>query len=517
MIVRLGLHACACALLVNVASCTSIQVTPEETRAPQRLRVLAMHDFHGALRPVRSEQSDGRRIGGAAALKSLMDRLEKACACPTVRLDGGDQMQGTLESNLVKGASVVAALNHLGLDAAAVGNHELDWGVDTLLARQREARYGWLAANVFLAGTNERPPWAKSHVMITRGGMRIGVVGYATVDTPRTLRPAATEGYEFRAGLAGIREALDALSRERPDFVIAVAHAAGDCTANGCAGELVDLARQLPAGAVQLIVGGHDHTPGEGVVNAIPIVRAGSSARAVSVVDLYRQPDGERRFTVAREAVVTDQVGEDRAMNDLLAPYSASADAIGRRPVATLADSLNASATGDRRLGYLVADAARRAADADVAFQNPGGVRANLARGVVSYADLHRVLPFGNNLVRVTLTGRQLRELVEQAGVRYYFSNLRITHDPGAPRGSRIVALALGTRRGPVRDDATYTLAADEFLTSGGDGLTMLTTLPREVLGLTLLDATVEYLRVLPTPVSLPVERREFEVEAVAR
>ena len=193
---------------------------------PLHLRVVATHDFHGALRPTTYVWSNGRLVGGAAALKGVIDSLEAACACPTVRLDGGDQMQGTLESNLTSGASVVAAFNNLGLDAAAVGNHELDWGVDTLLVRQGEARYAWLAANVFHVDGGERPKWAAPFAIVERAGVRVGVIGYATVRTPQTLRPTVTEPYEFRPGYAGIRDALDAVWRERPDFVIVVAHAA---------------------------------------------------------------------------------------------------------------------------------------------------------------------------------------------------------------------------------------------------------------------------------------------------
>ncbi|MEQ8959414.1 MAG: hypothetical protein RLP02_16090, partial [Coleofasciculus sp. C2-GNP5-27] len=138
-------------------------------------------------------------------------------------------MQGTLESNINFGAAVVAAFNHLGLDAAAVGNHELDWGVDTLLTRQQEANYPWLAANVFQVSDGSRPTWAKPFTIVERGEIKIGVVGYAAVNTPQTLRPGITEPYEFRSGYAGIRNALDELWSEQPDFVVLVAHAGGQC------------------------------------------------------------------------------------------------------------------------------------------------------------------------------------------------------------------------------------------------------------------------------------------------
>jgi 2',3'-cyclic-nucleotide 2'-phosphodiesterase (5'-nucleotidase family) len=470
------------------------------------LRVLAIHDFHGALRPTAHSWSDGQRVGGAPALKTVMDRLAAECACPAVRIDGGDQMQGTLESNLTRGAATVAALNDLGLDAAAIGNHELDWGLDIFRERLAEARYAWLAANVFRRDTGARPDWATPYALVQRDGVTVGVVGYATVDTPNTLRPDVTAPYEFRAGYDGIREALDEVWQRTPDFVIVAAHADGDCTNDGCTGEMVDLAAGTPPGRIHLIVGGHRHAPGTGVVNGVPIVRAGSHARAVGLIDLHRR-EGTHTFRLAEVPVVAGAETPDAGLASLLEPYFEEADAIGAAPVTELADPLTAAPTGDRRLGYLVADTIRRVADADIGMQNPGGIRADLATGVVSYLDLHRVLPFDNTVVTLRLTGAQVRDVVEYAGVRYYFSNLHIAHDPEAPPGHRIVSIAFddGT---PLRDDRTYRFATNDFLADGGDGFDMLAPLPREVHGITLLDAVAEHLRTRPAPVTLPAVER---------
>jgi 2',3'-cyclic-nucleotide 2'-phosphodiesterase (5'-nucleotidase family) len=410
-----------------------------------------------------------------------MDRLEADCVCPTVRLDGGDQMQGTLESNLAMGASTVAVLNAIGLDVAAVGNHDLDWGVHTLVARQRDARYPWLAANVFDANTQTRPDWARPYAIVERGGAKIGVVGYATVSTPRTLRPEVTKPYEFRSGYAAIRDAVDAVWRERPDFVAIVAHAGGGCRPEGCAGEMVDLARQVPRERVHLIVGGHEHAAGNGVVNSIPIVRAGANGRAVGIVDLYRRGNGSHSFRMAQQTVYADNVPADAAIVDLMGPYLRAADAKGQEVVAMLQEPLAASPAGDRRLGSLIADAARLSANATIGLYNPGGVRADLPRGQVSYADLHRVLPFDNAVVRLTMKGKQLRQLVSETR-SYYYANLSVDS----------FTLGDGT---VIRPEGAYTLATSDFLADGGDGLRMLPTLPRDVTGVSMLDAVIMHLQ----------------------
>jgi 2',3'-cyclic-nucleotide 2'-phosphodiesterase (5'-nucleotidase family) len=473
-------RAFAGGLFVVLIACggrPTIDVAP----ASLHVRVLATHDFHGALRPVTYSWSEGRPVGGAVAIKAVMDRLEADCVCPTVRLDGGDQMQGTLESNLAMGASTVAVLNAIGLDVAAVGNHDLDWGVNTLVARQRDARYPWLAANVFDANTRARPDWARPYAIVERGGAKIGVVGYATVSTPRTLRPEVTKPYEFRSGYAAIRDAVDAVWRERPDFVAIVAHAGGGCRPEGCAGEMVDLARQVPRERVHLIVGGHEHAAGNGVVNSIPIVRAGANGRAVGIVDLYRRGNGSHSFRMAQQTVYADNVAADAAIVELMGPYLRAADAKGQEVVAMLQEPLAASPAGDRRLGSLIADAARLSANATIGLYNPGGVRADLPRGQVSYADLHRVLPFDNAVVRLTMTGKQLRQLVSETR-SYYYANLSVD---SFTLGDGIV----------IRPEGAYTLATSDFLADGGDGLRMLPTLPRDVTGVSMLDAVIMHLQ----------------------
>ena len=158
------------------------------------LRVLTTNDFHGALESRRFSWSSGRLVGGAAALKATLDSAAAACRCAVLRLDGGDEMQGSLASNLLFGRSTIEVFNRFGLDAAVVGNHELDWGIDTLRARLREASWPFLAANVFDSATGRRPDWAVPWRMFSRGGLRVAVVGYMPSRTHLAERPLGHSG-----------------------------------------------------------------------------------------------------------------------------------------------------------------------------------------------------------------------------------------------------------------------------------------------------------------------------------
>src|SRR5213593_1875915 len=215
------------------------------------LRVLAINDLHGALEPQTWPWSGGRAVGGAPALKAWFDTLSRVCHCTTVRLDGGDEMQGTLLSNFGHGRAAVAALNAFGIDAAAIGNHEFDWSVDTLRARMAEAHYRFLAANITDTAGTARPDWAEPFAVIERGGVRVAVIGLALPATPTNTAPRNVRGLAFGDGARAVRRVLPQ-ARAAADYVIVLAHVGAFCDGDGaaaplgpaaCHGEIIDLAR----------------------------------------------------------------------------------------------------------------------------------------------------------------------------------------------------------------------------------------------------------------------------------
>src|SRR3989449_708893 len=255
------------------------------------LRVLAINDLHGALDPQPWPWSGGRAVGGAPALKAWFDTLSRACHCTTVRLEGGDEMQGTLLSNFGHGRAAVAALNTLGIDGAAIGNHEFDWSVDTLRARMAEAHSRFLAANIPDTTGRARPDWAEPWTVIERGGQKIAVIGLALRATPTNTAPRNVAGLAFGDGAAAAHEGA---------FCDGGGEAAArPLTATACHGEILDVARRLDSGSVDLIVSGHTHSLVNTVVNGIPVVQARSSGAGIAVVDFVRGPGG-RREVLAR-------------------------------------------------------------------------------------------------------------------------------------------------------------------------------------------------------------------------
>ncbi|HEV8600329.1 MAG TPA: bifunctional UDP-sugar hydrolase/5'-nucleotidase [Gemmatimonadales bacterium] len=487
-------------MLLSALLLTAISTAADSTL----LRILSINDFHGRLDPQVHAWSEGRPIGGAPALKSAMDSAEARCRCPTLRLDAGDEMQGTLLSNLSFGRSTVLAFNRMGIQAAAVGNHDFDWSVDTLRARMRDASYAWLVANLVDSVSGRRPHWARPWRLLEAGDLRVAVIGLITRETKSIVRAGNLKGLTVRAGAAAIADVLAEVREQRPDLTILVAHAGASCDSLGCSGEIVELARELDSTQVQLIVSGHTHTRVNTQVNGIPIVQARSYSTALGVADLVRRADGTRFWRTEVETVWADRVTPDAGMAKVLEPFRARADSLAARRIAVLRDSLNVVQERELPLGNLLADAWRRMARADVGLTNNGGIRASLPAGPVSFGKLYEVVPFQNELVSVRIPGSVLREVIElhlnRIHASIHVSGVVVRWNPARPRGSRIVSLTLANGR-PVRDATLYRLGTLDFLSTG---ISQLARLPQTGTGLTDVDALAKYLAGLPQPVAAP-------------
>ena len=495
--------------------------TPDPVRPPPPrdttiLRIFAMGDFHGALLPSVRPWSRGRPAGGMPALKRLMDSLTAECNCPDLRFDAGDEMQGTLASNLEYGRSTVHAMNLLGLDVAVVGNHDFDWSVDTLLRRMADARYPWIVANVVDSASGKRPDWAVPYRVIEAGGLRVGVLGYITTETKSIVRGDILKGLLF-TGPESLVEPLAQLRAERPDLVVILAHEGARCEGGpggSCEGPIVDLARSLDSTAVDLIIAGHRHSLTNTRVNGIPIVQTGSSGGDIGVIDVVKTLVGTRELRTRLVAVYADSIGADTAMQRLVDSFRQRSDSLAGRIIATLKTPAQRS-RGEYALANLVADAHRNALRTDFAMTNNGGVRTGLPAGPVNYSQVFEVSPFGNELVRIRLTGRQMRDVLEQAlsdgtpGI--HISGLQVRYDSSRPAGRRIREVRLPTGR-RMEDRATYTLAVNDFLAGGKEGFTMLPELNPERTGIVDTDALVNYLRRLPQPIDLPADERFLSV-----
>lgn len=495
--------------LVPAAVSSSRPAFPRGTRF---LRIIATNDFHGALEP--RPDANGVRRGGAAYVAAAIERARAECVprCEVLLVDAGDLFQGTPASNLSYGRPVVDYYNSMGYAAAALGNHEFDWGTDTLRALMRQARFGILGANVRY-GNGRDVEWIPNDTIVARGRIKIGIIGWSTVATPTATRAANVAGLRFDPP-APIVDSIAAVLRKRSaEFVVVIAHAGAFCgrdKSGSCNGEIIDFARQLTA-KVDAIVSGHTHSLVNTEVGQEPVVQARSSGRAIDVVDLPLEHYANVPARHEVRDIAVDTLSPDPEVEKIVERAVARVAPLVNRHIATIAATL--SREGHQyALGNLIADAQRWAAKGDVAIMNNGGIRTDLRAGDATYGSLFEIQPFGNVLYSLTMTGAQLRGLLEamlaKNGVDDHVSGLVIRYDPAKPPGSRLVSVTTGDGA-PLSDTRTYNLIVNDFLATGGEGYNAgQRATSMKSTNIVDLDALIDYLRSLPSPITAPGEMR---------
>jgi 2',3'-cyclic-nucleotide 2'-phosphodiesterase (5'-nucleotidase family) len=495
------------------ASATIVPVSQPPFSAGTRfLRIIATNDFHGALEP--RPDANGVRRGGAAYVAAAIDRARHECAprCETLLLDAGDMFQGTPASNLAYGRPVVEYYNRMGYAAAALGNHEFDWGTDSLRARMRQAKYGIFGANVrYTDGRDVK--WIRNDTIVRRGAARIGIIGVSTVSTPTSTRAGNVVGLRFDDPAPIVDSIGTALRKRGANFVVVIAHAGASCGRDGatdCGGEIIDFARKLTT-KVDAIVSGHTHTLVNTEVKGIPVVQARSSGRAIDVLDL---PIGRSTGLPVRHQVrelAADTIQPVPAIDSIVRRAVARVSSLVDRHVATIPTTLPRQGA-QYPLGNLIADAQRWAGKGDVAIMNNGGIRTELRAGDATYGSLFEIQPFGNTLYALSMTGSQLRGLLEamlaRNSVDDHVSGLTIKYDPARAKGARIVSVTIADGTA-LSDTKTYNVIVNDFLATGGEGYNAggRATVSKP-LNIVDLDALIDYLKTLPDPITAPAEVR---------
>jgi 2',3'-cyclic-nucleotide 2'-phosphodiesterase (5'-nucleotidase family) len=436
-------------------------------------------------------------------------------------LSAGDDMQGTAISNLSWGAATIASHNALRYTAAAFGNHEFDWGVDTLRARVRESRFPWLAANVVETATGRAPSWVTPWAMFDTLGVRVAVIGAALPETPWVVLADRVAGLTFLPAAPAIDVAARAARAAGADFVVVTMHIGVTCLNAGtaprerstnCVGDAMTVADALTE-RVDLIVGGHTHRRAITSSSGVPIVEAGSYSQALSITDLERRGPAPARVTDQRVAWVTaDSVTPSPTVANIVESWDRRVRPLTERVVAELGEVMR-SGERDSYLGNTIADAFLAATKADVVLLNNGSLRRPLPAGPVTFGMLYELQPFQNELVVVTAPVSVLREALEHGArgpggrVSVHLAGARVTLDTLVATAGRVRAIELNDGR-VLRDTDMVRIGLTDFVAGGGDRFTMFGGHPRESTGIVDVDALVRYLAQRTGPVMAPRDRR---------
>lgn len=477
--------------------------TGEATSAPT-CTLLLVNDIY------KMGEVDGR--GGFARLAAIA-RSERAKGIPTLYAHAGDMFSPSLMSGFDQGAHTVELLNVVPPDVFVPGNHEFDFGLAEYAKRRSESRFAYFAANLRDAAGSRLPDHEDRRVFVL-GPLKVGVFGVALAASPLMSQ---TGGLRFLDEMETVRTQVKALRSEGVDLVVAVTH--------------TDFTRDLEiirSGLVDVLLTGHDHDLRLVYDNRVVMVESGEEAEYVTAIDIRATigvKDGKRSVSWRPSFRVIDSSEVTPDPETLAIVHRLEAE-LGRQldvAIATTAvglDSRSATVRSEEAaIGNLIADAIRKATGAQIAITNGGSIRGNRtypAGHVITRRDVLSELPFGNRTVLVEITGRDLREALENGvsdidnrGGRFpQVSGLHLTIDTKAAAGSRVRELSHGDR--PIEPAETYKVASNDFLLSGGDGYGALSkgrTLIGKTDGRILADIVMSYIRGLGT-VTAKVEGR---------
>jgi 2',3'-cyclic-nucleotide 2'-phosphodiesterase/3'-nucleotidase len=452
------------------------------------IRVLETTDFHGAILGGGRERRSQRPIGGSAAIAAAITRERAA------NPDGTDLFQGTMVSNLQFGRPVVEQMNLLGYTAASVGNHEFDWGVDTLATRVREMKFADLAANMFEKQSGKRPAWARSDTTVTRRGIRIGLVGLAYPGTPHVTLPANVAALRFDDDSTTAANVSAKLRKAGANLVIGFGHIPAETDSTRKAHG--DLTRLASVAGVDAWFGGHSHNVVDDQVGSRPVMIAGSLGQYLAEADLVM--DATKKSIVESSHRVLTAYADgppDSAWTVRVAHWNADVAAIAAQPIGSAGVALHRRPP-ESTIGDMICDAMRVDAKVDIAMQNPGGMRADLDQGPISRGEVYAVMPFDNTIVTLSLTGAQVKQALEQS-----LRGNRVTQVSGVryvlvPNGSRWGLGTVTMADGSAIDDAkSYTVAVNNFMASGGDQYNVLAAAKGTDTGRLIRDAIEDYIR----------------------
>lgn len=496
---------------------------------PMHLKILAVNDFHGQLSTGR--KVGGKDVGGAAYLAAYIKQY-RTQAPYSLTVHAGDMVGASPPvSALFQDQPSMEFMNTLGFDVGTVGNHEFDEGLKELYRLVKGgchptagcwegAKFPYINSNVIDTSTGKTifPPYA----IINVAGARIGFVGAVLKDTPTIVTPSAVAGLEFRDEAASINAAVADLHQQGVHAIIVLIHQGGTQSPSGgdLTGPIVDIANRLDPD-VDVVISGHTHQYTNAMVNGKLITQAFSYSTAFANIDLTI--DRAKRDIVDKKAdIVTTYnqgVAPDPAVAALVKKYEDKVAPLVNRVVGTAAGPITAdqNPAGESALGDLIADSQRAAMKTQFGFTNPGGIRASIEAGPVTWGELYSIEPFANDLVKMTLTGDQIYRMLNQqwqpqqdGSITTRFlqiSGMSYTWNDARAVGDKVVEVR-GPDGQPIDRAASYTLVVNSFLATGGDGFSVLKEGTNRETGPVDLEALVNYIPTLPQPFNATIEGR---------
>ena len=530
-----------------------------ENKQPFPITILGINDFHGQISAER--KVNGRPVGGAAVMAAYLKNNQKKLPPDTLLALMGDQVgASTPASGLLNHEPTILFFNTLGNKfcrfadrmnphcnlVATIGNHEFDRGLPQTfkllygshdaptknwidLPNYPGATFPFISTNILYKKTGKTifPPFIIKKIH----GIRIAFIGAITGNAAAAILPSNLTDIKFIDPAEAINAAIPQVKALGANVIVVIIHEGGNQVpyegstqemASPVTGPIVDVINKLDD-SVDVVMAGHTHQ----FINAflpnqhgkkILVTQANSYSTDFAKVTLLINPYTKSVINESAEIIKTyaDQgagTSPDLAASHIVKLAEDTVAPLVNIQIGVLQNDLTKpiNGNGEAALGNLVADGSRAAMQTDIAFINPGNIRADLYTGSVTWANLYAVEPFGNTLIKTALTGQQLYDLLEQQWrvndtIFLQISGFSYKYDLTQPLGHRIVEIDLNNQ--PIDRAHQYTITTNNFLFGGGDGFTVFQQGQLLAEGGTDLDTLINYIKSLPQPFTAKIEGR---------
>ncbi|RZT21522.1 5'-nucleotidase C-terminal domain-containing protein [Fictibacillus sp. BK138] len=484
------------------------------------VQLLGINDFHGQINTYK--KVDGKLAGGAEYLAAYLKMHEAENPENTLKVSAGDSVGASAPASaLLQDEPTIDIMNTLGFNVSTLGNHEFDEGIDEMLrlifGGEHEttgdfagADFPYVAANVIEDETGE--PLLDPYAVYEVDGVPIGFIGVVTTETPSIVIPSGVEGVSFTDETEAINKYAAELKEQGVESIVVLAHNPAESNVDGtnARGEVIEMAEEIDD-EVDVIYAGHNHKYTNTIVDNKLIVQSFSSGTAFSDIDLLINKKTGDIVKKSAEIITTFHEGitPDKEIKDMVeAAYDQVKEKLNEViGTAKIEITKDLNENGESLMGNLIADSMIAQTGTDLAFMNPGGVRASVDAGEITWEELFTVQPFGNDLVTMELTGQQVVDLLNQQWATgtakiLQVSGLTFTYTSATDSGGKVtgevkeVKLKDGT---PIDLTKTYTATVNNFMATGGDGYTVLKSGTNPTVNITDLDALIKYVKAAGT------------------
>ncbi|MCE1247589.1 MAG: bifunctional metallophosphatase/5'-nucleotidase [Firmicutes bacterium] len=449
-------------------------------KKPVNLTILHTNDVHGNLLPredIINSDGDKNLVGGGAALGSVINmerEMAKARGEQVLLLDAGDMAMGTPISGLFEGKPVIEVMNREGYDAATIGNHDFDWGINALQNMIQDASFTFVAANIKDA---QGQPLANVKPFIIKDlpGVKVGIVGLTTPDMKNVTGRDEVKAMNFEDPVQTLTATIPEMKKQGAEVIIVLSHM-------GLEQDRI-LAQNMKG--IDLIVGGHSHnTLAEPIkVGDTLIAQTGFGGKNLGKVSLTWDP--EKKSVVAGSGslipIDTNSINPDVEINSIVNKYQQKLDSVMDVKLGESTDDMLQPSDGkETNLGNLITDIMRDVAGTDVAFLNSGCIRTNLSKGEVKYKDIYSVIPFDSKIVTLSMKGQDIMDVIERSLEHtendkvLQISGLNVVYNSTMMPGFKLLQVSTSDGN-PIDRSKEYTVATIDFLAKGGDAYTPFT------------------------------------------